>query len=381
MDELAEGIIRTALEAADPGRALARAWVEVRGAWRVVAFGKASREMLSVARARGEGRITRGVIATDRPELCATPSWLSAWRADHPLPTAHNLAAAEAIAGCVRACSPEETLVALVSGGGSAHLASPAGAITLDDLVRLSSFLMRAGATIHELNTVRRHVERYKGGRLAAMCAARAIEVYVLSDVMGDALHDIASGPFAPDPTTYAQALRVLEGYGAMGVSSQITRHVQDGAMGRHDETPKGDEAVFARVRHHVIASHRRCLDAIATMLSSRGVTVREVRSDAAGEASAWAAWLVERARSATEQEGPCAWLIGGEPVVRVGGLSGRGGPSQEVALVAAKALSGMAKVRLVAFSTDGVDGPSGNAGAVVDGASWERAKIGRAHV
>lgn len=376
MRELADAIIRTALDAANPKNALERAWVHPPGPCRVVAFGKASRDMLAVVIDKCQGHITRAVIATDRPELVPTHPWLLATRADHPVPTKHNLAAADAIATCVRECSPDETMIALVSGGGSAHLASPVPPVALDDLARLSSFLMKAGASIHEINCVRRHGEQYKGGRLAAMCRAHATTVFVLSDVIGDPLHDIASGPLAPDPTTFADARCVLEAHRAASVSPTITRYLDEGVRGLHAETPKPGDAVFSRVRHHIIASNRLCVEAIAAMLESRGIGVRARRYDAQGESHEWAAWLGEGARAARDTDRPGAWIIGGEPVVRVGEAKGRGGPSQEVALHAAKLISGLRSATLVAFSTDGIDGPSEYAGAVVDGESWSRAEL-----
>jgi hydroxypyruvate reductase len=372
--ELADAIIRTALDAADPKRAMERAWAGVEGACRVVAFGKASRDMLAVVMERCEGRLTEGVIATDQPERVPSHSWLKAMPADHPLSTARNMEAAEAIAACVRGAPAEETLIALVSGGGSAHLAAPMPPITLDDLSALWRALAMAGSTIRELNVVRRHVERYKGGRLASMCRARAIEVFVLSDVMGDSLHDIASGPFAPDPTTFADACRVLEARGTSHVPPAITRHLEAGMRGEHPETPKPGDPIFDRVRHHIIGSNRLCVDAIAAMLEARGIAVSERRYDAQGEAHEWAAWLGERARRPGDGDRPRAWIIGGEPVVRVGVGHGRGGPSQEVALHAARLMAGSGGMMLVALSTDGVDGPTEYAGGVVDGATWSRA-------
>jgi glycerate 2-kinase len=330
--------------------------------------------MLAVVMERCEGRLREGVIATDRPERCPAHSWLKAMAADHPLSTARNLAAAEAIAACVRGATGDETLIALVSGGGSAHLAAPMPPITLEDLSELWRVLVMAGATIHELNVVRRHLERYKGGRLASMCRARAIEVYVLSDVMGDPLHDIASGPFAPDPTTFADARRVLEARGARNVPGAIAQYLEAGMRGEHPETPKPGDPVFDRVRHHIIGSNRLCVDAVAAMLGSRGIVVCERRYDASGEAHEWAAWLGERASLRDGHERPRAWIIGGEPVVRVGDTPGRGGPSQEVALHAARLMAGARGTMLVALSTDGVDGPTEYAGGVVDGATWGRA-------
>lgn len=377
MDELTDAIVRTALDAANPRKALERAWpsatVRSGAPCRIVAFGKASREMLAVTLDTCKGCITRAAIATDRPELVPTHPWLTSLHADHPLPTTDNLRAAEAIASCVSGSSPEETLIALVSGGGSAHLASPVPPTSLNDLAQLSSFLMKAGATIHELNTVRRHVERFKGGKLAAKCPARCIDVFVMSDVIGDPLHDIASGPFAPDPTRYRDAREVVKKYNADRVSPIITNYLDKGAAECHAETPKPDDVIFARVRHHIVASNRACVDAIAAMLESRGIRVADRRYDVQGESHEWAKWLATRFNPA-EDRGPCAWIIGGEPVVNVGAATGRGGPSQEVALHAAKLISGLCGLQVVAFSTDGIDGPSANAGASVDRDTWGRA-------
>lgn len=378
MRELADAIIQTALDAAAPKRALERAWP---AGWpgdqacRVIAFGKASREMFEVAARRCRDRISKAVVVTDRPQAMPKHHWLRSVFGAHPIPTHETTLAVEAILDCVMWAPAEEPLIALISGGGSSHLASPWPGIAMSDLAAVSEFLMRAGASIHEHNCVRRHVERLKGGRLLQQTAARQVEVFVMSDVIGNPLHDIASGPFAPDPTTFADAMGVLRKHDAAEISPAVTRMLDLGVQGLNTETPKPGDCIFDRVRHHVIASNRQCVDAIAAMLESRGVQVLDRRYDAQGEAQDWAAWLGERVRAARDEIGPCAWIIGGEPVVRVGDAKGRGGPSQEVALHAAKLLSGSRGTTLVAFSTDGVDGPSGNAGAIVDGGSWEQVK------
>jgi len=298
---------------------------------------------------------------------------LREYPADHPLPMARNVEAARAVDTLARRVRPGERVILLISGGGSAHLTMPAGAITLDELAAVTRALQRAGAPIKDLNAVRKHAERLKGGRLAAMMSGVDVRVFVLSDVMGDRLDAIASGPAAADPTTYGDALEVLERFGAAGVSPGVTEHLRRGAAGLEEETPKPGDPRLAGVKSVIIASNATAVDAAARAAAELGFRVMEQRTGVEGpSAEAGRQLAAELRRLDSEGAGPCAVVVGGETTVDAAGSDGLGGPSQELALAAAMDLPGRGAV--LAFSTDGVDGPTDAAGAVVTGCAVARA-------
>ena len=293
--------------------------------------------------------------------------------ADHPLPTGANLEAAEAIRFTVTdfsECSGEgfmSTLLVLISGGGSAHLTLPSPGVTLEDIRRVTTALLRSGATINNLNCVRKHCEQLKGGRLAQLAFPGRVRAFVLSDVVGDALDAIASGPCAPDPCTYKDALNVLEQAGLAGdrAHAAILTHLERGIAGNAPETPKRGEHWFDNVTHTVIGNHETALAAAADVLSRMGFAV-DKRSRVEGEAATVAAELVHRARQLHRQTGkPCAVIFAGETTVHVRG-TGYGGRNQELALAAALELATVENAAVCTFATDGADGTTGNAGAVV---------------
>jgi hydroxypyruvate reductase len=263
-------------------------------------------------------------------------------------------------------------IIVVLSGGGSAHLTLPSGNLTLDDLRGVNDALQRAGAPITALNAVRKHTERLKGGRLALPASSVPTTVYALSDVVGDRLDTIASGPFAPDATTFGDAIGVLERYGVKDACARILAHLEAGGRGEIAETPKPGDPALARVEHVVIGNNRAVIDAAGEAIGACGFRVAAMQEGVEGESASVGRELARQAiRAARAGDAACV-IFGGEPTVRVGSATGRGGPSQELALAAAIELAasseqGLAqRVAIVSLSTDGIDGPTDFAGAIV---------------
>ncbi len=362
-------LVDAALAAADPGRAVERCWPrEVdahEGPVALFAFGKGSVPMARSALAMlvKQGRSPdRGLIIAV-PGQDASCLGLQTLVADHPLATHRNTQAAGALASASEGLDERWLALCLVSGGGSAHLASPRPPVTLDELVSVTDQLLRAGATIGELNSVRKHLETLKGGQLAARLAPARVVSLVLSDVLGDRLEVIASGPLAPDASTFAEAMDVMTRFGV--VAPEAIGLLERGMSGHEPETPKPGDACFAGVHQRVIANNRAAVDAVAVQLTHEGFEI--VRRDDAvqGEAAAVGRALGLDARKLERGQ---AILAGGETTVVVGEASGIGGRCQELALAGAIEIEGAEGVRIVAFGTDGRDGPTDAAGAWANG-------------
>ncbi len=337
----------------------------------VLAVGKAAAAMArELERVAGE-RVAAGLAVT-KPGHGLPLRRVALLEAGHPVPDARSTAAGREALRLVEACRPEDVLVVLLSGGASALLSSPQPGLGLDDLVATTALLLRSGAEIDELNAVRKHLTELSGGRLAARATSGRIEVCVVSDVLGDRLDVIGSGPCAPDPTTFADALAVLERRGILGrVPVAVRSHLRAGARGERKESPKPGDPVFARVTTTLLASNREALDAAAYEAAARGLRAVVVSDRLRGEARDAGRRLAGLGR-ALRCRGPVCLLAGGETTVRVRG-TGRGGRSQELALAAALALQGDPRVALLAAGTDGSDGPTNAAGAYADGGSVAR--------
>ena len=301
--------------------------------------------------------------------------------AGHPLPDARGAAAAVEVTRYVSGAGERDGLLVLVSGGGSAILPAPAEGISLGEKIVTTELLLRSGAAIQEVNTVRKHLSRLKGGGLARCASPARVEVLIVSDVIGDDLSSIASGPTAPDPTTFADAVAVLRRFDIIErVPPAVRRRLERGAAGDLADTPKEGDPVFARITHHILASNRQSLDAARENLSALGYDARIVGDALTGEARDAARELVAeagrvpRGRSA----GPIALLWGGETTVTVRG-KGRGGRNQELALafaVEAKRSPALAEPWVfLSAGTDGIDGPTDAAGAVVDGGTIDKTR------
>jgi hydroxypyruvate reductase len=359
------GVLRAVLDAvagaADPSRvtdAFCRRIDPTKGALRVLAVGKAGVTMARAAAGVFGDRLSAGLVVGPEAHTVglALPRW-AAMASDHPLPTERSVAAADAVARFVAA--GDERLIVLISGGGSAMTVSPAPGVPLAALRAAADAMMRAGASIDELNAVRKHLDLTKGGGLALAARGRETAVGVLSDVMGDRLDVISSGPFAPDPTTFADAAAVLSRYRVC--IPDVDTAIAEGLAGHRPETPKPGDARLASVTHEILASNATVARAAAASLRARGLAP-EVRLELRGEAREWGGLAAEALRSGVE-----AIVLGGESVVRGVPPGARGGPVQEAVLTAGLALRDLPGWLVIGFATDGIDGPTDAAGAALD--------------
>jgi len=349
-----------------------------RGRVLVLAAGKAAPAMAAAAEAALGPRIADGLAVSNAPGPRLRRTRLQL--AGHPLPDARGVEAAHAVEAMVRGLTVEDVLVVLLSGGASALLPAPVPGVSLEDKAAVTALLMRAGAGITELNTVRKHLSRLKGGGLARAAAPARVVTLVLSDVVGDDLSTIASGPTVPDPTTYAEARRILDARGiASAVPASARRHLEAGLRGEIPETPKPRDPVFRRVRTRLVGSNRISVQAAAREARRQGLRPLVLTTRLEGEAREVARALVAILRECVESGAPAAppvcLLAGGETTVTVRG-GGRGGRNQEMAVAAAELLASFPVEAVVAaLATDGVDGASEAAGGVADRTSVARAR------
>ena len=290
--------------------------------------------------------------------------------AGHPVPDARGEAAADRLLALARDAGAGERLLFLVSGGGSALTPAPTPPVTLAEKQAVTRLLLASGATINELNAVRKHLSRFKGGQLARAAAPAPILTLALSDVIGDPLDVIASGPTAPDPTTFADALGVLEARKIRGQApTSVVQWLEAGARGEIAETPKPGDPLFRSVTNVVIGNNELVVRAAADAARRIGYVPTVLGSGIEGEARVVARDLVARGRALTP---PACLIAGGETTVTVRGR-GRGGRCQELALAAALELGSADDLVVLAAGTDGTDGPTDAAGAIVDGRTLER--------
>ncbi len=366
------GLFRTAVAAVRGGPAVERALhqVAIDGPVHVLAVGKAATSMAEGAIAVLGSRIATGVIATKAGHGRKVPGF-SVRECGHPVPDERSVAAAEETLGLAAACGSGETLLVLVSGGASALWCAPPPSLGLDDKRALTKQLLGAGVDIIGFNVVRKHLSRIKGGGLARAAHPARVVTLLLSDVQGDVPDVIGSGPTAPDPSTYSDAIRVLAGAGLGERAPERTRALLEaGARGEHPETPKPGDPVFDRVSDRIVARLHDAILSVVRAGAGMGLRVRDLGACLYGEAREEGARLARLARSL---EGEFDLIVaGGEPTVRLHG-AGRGGRAQEMALAFARAVEGSTIEGLFA-GTDGTDGPTDAAGAIVDGGTVERA-------
>lgn len=373
--DIADLVVRAALDAANAGNAVRRAWKPIDdGPLLILSIGKASVEMAAAVSDLLAGRAFEGIVTAVPERVSRAPG--ESWRVfpcDHPLATRRNLDAAASIESRVRDFVANHAgrgqLLVLISGGSSAHLTLPADGVSFDEYIELQRRLMLAGGTIDEMNAVRKHVERLKGGRLAMLALGLRVRVLAISDVIGDPLDVIASGPLSPDPSTFAEAVGVITRRGCRGLAPSVDELFERGLRGQVTETPKPGNSIFDHVESRIIASNASAVDAVAAALQSR-YHIAQRRTGVTGEASEVARELVDAlAAEMKSHHAPACIVWGGEPTVTVGQAKGRGGPSQELALAAAIEFErrGIDEARVITFSTDGIDGPTGSAGGIGD--------------
>lgn len=397
--DLAWQIMRAALAAVDPAQA-------VRNALRregdtlylggrtydltryrrvlVVGAGKAGAPMaLALEEVLGD-RIVAGLVNvkyghTGPAQTAQLMQRIQLRQAGHPLPDDNGLAGTQEIVRLVADAAEGDLVVCLISGGGSALMMLPEGSISLEDYQALTQALLRSGATINQINTIRKHIERVKGGRLAEMAAPAEMMTLILSDVVGNPLDFIASGPTVADTTTFADALSVLADFGLLDqVPRSVMAWLRAGERREVPDTPKPGDRVFERVTTAVIGSNDIAAEAALAEARRVGFDSLLLTTHLEGEAremgklaAALAKDLVLRGQPLRP---PACLILGGETTVTVHG-EGKGGRNQELALSAALALAGLDRTLVVALATDGSDGPTDAAGGFADGQTLQRAE------
>lgn len=391
----AEEIIKAALDAANPERAIHR-MIQLRDQTllvgereyalaqfrriTVVGAGKAGATMAQAVEDILGDRIQQGVVLTKHGQGRENRGRrITVLEGGHPTPDMSGQRAALRIAETLMGLREDDLVLCLISGGGSALLTLPAEGITLGDLQDLTDQLLRSGATIHEMNCVRKHLSRIKGGHLARMAHPATVIALILSDVVGNALDVIASGPTVPDPTTFAEAWAVLERYDLVrDLQPSIRARLQAGMAGDVPETPKPGDPVFQNVFNTVIASNETAAHAAVAKARERGYNAMLLSTYVEGEArhvaSVLAAVGKECAHSGSPLSPPACLVAGGETTVTVAG-QGTGGRNQELALAAAIALDGWPQVAVATLATDGGDGLTHAAGAFATGETARRAR------
>jgi hydroxypyruvate reductase len=318
-----------------------------------------------------------GIVVTDDPVPTAT---VDVRPADHPVPSQRGVESTSELLDRAVSVGPETLVIAVITGGGSACMVAPASGISLVDLQATTNALLESGASIHEVNAVRKHLSAIKGGQLARALAPARVSALVLSDVLGDDLDVVASGPLVADPSTYADALDVLD-TDDLTVPDSVRHRLAAGAEGDLEETPGPDDPAVEQVTTHLVGTNMTALAAAREEANERGyetlVLSSRIRGEARDAALAHVAVAEEMVATGNPVTPPAVVLSGGETTVTVAG-EGRGGPNQELALAAALDLSGEAvldegldcpsQAVLAAVDTDGIDGNTDAAGALVDG-------------
>ena len=374
--ELLLGSFHAALAAADPLKIVPQHVPRPpKGRTLVVGAGKAAAAMALGVEQNWPARAPLDGLVITRYRHGLLTSRINVIEAAHPVPDESGEKAAHEILRRAKSLTPDDLLLVLVSGGGSALLSLPAEGVSMADLKATTRELLRCGAPIQDMNTVRKHLSAIQGGRLAAACRAPVIAL-VISDVTGDDPTHVASGPCAPDPTTYQDALDVLKRYEVKAPKSVI-EHLARGAKGGIPETPKPGSRIFKRVENRVVATAQQSLQAGARYFIGHDIHPAILGDSVTGEAREVAKAHGALARE-IEQHGlpwqpPVALISGGETTVTVRG-KGRGGRNAEYLLALAVDLAGAARVHALACDTDGIDGSEDNAGAILAPDSLPRA-------
>lgn len=399
LKKLVAEIFYAALKAVDPYNAVRLYTNKIRSVYQngnfkrliVVGFGKAACSMARAVEEELGDLIDTGILITkygyitvrqydsaavNSDRSTALLHYCTIFEAGHPVPDESGLRSTEEIIKILKNADENTLVVCLVSGGGSALLVSPYEGISLAEKQEITELLLKTGADINELNTVRKHISKVKGGRLAEIAYPARIISLILSDVIGDRLDVIASGPTAPDRTTFNDALKVLEKYRLIDKAPKsIIEVLEKGAKGLIPETPKEENTIFDNVENIIIGSNKKALKAAKIKAESLGLKTEIISSEVTGEAREVGKWLADIARSKRSDSNRLNCLIsGGETTVTVKG-NGKGGRNMELALSFAMEIEGIEGITLLSAGTDGTDGPTDAAGAIVDGETIKRAR------
>lgn len=386
--ELAERIFTASLHAVDPYRSVQSYCPEVISLYerlrctslQIIGFGKAACPMATALENSLERFVDRGIIITKyhhctKPHI---PNLSIIYEGGHPIPDEQGLKGTQEIIKLLQGSDKGTLIACLISGGGSALLVAPDTSITLEDKQTATELLLKAGADIFEVNAVRKHLSRVKGGRLAEIAYPAKIISLILSDVIGDKLDVIASGPTSPDSSSYHEALSVFEKYALVDKAPKpIIDLLKKGLQGLIPETPKQGNPLFQNVSNIIIGSNRTALSAAQTKAEGLGFNTEIISSEITGEANEVGKSLAEKIKHVQRTKSgkqPLCLLSGGETTVTVKG-NGLGGRNTELALSFALEIEGHEGITLLSAGTDGTDGPTDAAGAIVDGYTVQKAK------
>ncbi|TRO54314.1 glycerate kinase [Candidatus Bathyarchaeota archaeon] len=387
-------ILEAALDAVDPRRAVLEKvqtsdlglkiedlnlpWDEI-GDIVVVGGGKAAGPMAEAIEETLGDRVKDGLLNVLKGTECNySLTRIKLNPASHPIPDQSGVRGVRAMMRMVSGLDRRDLVICLISGGGSALMPLPAEDVTLEDIQNVTGILLKAGATINELNAVRKHLSAFKGGQLARASQPAKVVSLILSDVVGSPLDVIASGPTSPDPTTFEDAINVLKKYGVWeDVSRSVRKKLEEGEMGEMPDTPKTDDPLFQNVHNVVVASNVTASVRAKEEAERLGYNAQLLTTRLEGEARHAGVFIAGLSKGiifdGVPLKPPAALVIGGETTVKVRGR-GVGGRNQELALGAAQTISGLDCV-VAALGTDGIDGPTDAAGAIVDGETARRAR------
>lgn len=335
----------------------------------LVAFGKAS---VGMAQAICDSvEVTKGAVVTNDPAGYVQCRNVSTVVGGHPIPNQQSILGTENIQKIIEQCTENDLLIILISGGGSALLCKPR--VSLADLQETTELLLKSGADINEINTIRKHLSYVKGGQLVQSVPCRVIS-FIISDIVGDPIEFIASGPTSPDSTTFEDAESVLQNYHLWSIVPETVREtISQGIQGKIPETPKEDHEVFTRVENLIVANNQDACNAAAKQAENLGYTSHILSTTLTGEAREVGLSLIKQVNEIPISKEKEVYIAGGETTVTVTG-AGRGGRNQEMVLACLDTIKDTALV-FTSFATDGIDGKSDAAGAIADGFSFSRAQ------
>lgn len=349
----------------------------------VIGAGKAGSPMVEAIEEIIPDRQLDGLVITKEGYIseCSSPTLrrIQLVEAGHPIPDGRGITGTNQIIQMLKPTNQETLVICLLSGGGSAMLVSPVEGVSLHDLQILTTELLRCGASINEINTLRKHLDQVKGGNLARLAAPAHVMSLVLSDVVADPLDVIASGPTVPDTTTFDDAKQILEKYQIIEkIPRSIYKHISHGVDGFKPENPKPADPIFQNVNNVIIGSNQLAAQAALDRAKVEGLNTIFLTSFLQGEASQAGRFVAALARQIAKDGNPvprpACILLGGETTVTLAG-DGKGGRNQELALGSVGDLAGLPDIVVVSLATDGGDGPTDAAGAVVTGESLRRAQ------
>ncbi len=384
-------VLEAALDAVEPGRAVQRvmrvdgntltvagrtyALDQYRHIY-VVGAGKAGASMAKAVEDLLGARITAGQVNV-KTGYTAPVHCIKLVEAGHPVPDANGVSGTAAIVELLSRATADDLVLCLISGGGSALMTLPVPGVALEEVQTLTNLLLRSGAPIQALNTVRKHLSQVKGGQLARLAFPATVVTLMLSDVVGSPLDVIASGPTVADPTTFEGALSVLRRYGIVEhVPESIRRHMERGLVGDIPDTPKRGDVIFERVQNVIIADNAIAAEAARDRAATLGYNTLLLSTFVEGEArevgQVVAALVKEVLTHDRPVQRPACLILGGETTVTVHG-AGKGGRNQELALAVALSIQGLNDALVASLATDGTDGPTDAAGGLVDGKTVAR--------